>query len=97
MDYNVLVAANIRRQRNKCGKTQEQVAHEAGISPQHLSKIERGACSPMVSTLVKIAECLDVEPAYFFNTADMDTLLYMYTELKDVSRDKKPASGKLSG
>lgn len=80
MDYNLLVAANIRRQRNRSGKTQEQVAHAAGISPQHLSKIERCACSPMVSTVIKIAECLEVPPSTFFDAADMDTLLYIYTE-----------------
>ena len=87
MDYNLLVAANIRRQRNRSGKTQEQVAHAAGISPQHLSKIERCACSPMVSTIVKIAECLEVPPARFFDAADMDTIVYIYTELECSSEE----------
>lgn len=89
MDYNRLVAANIRRQRNLAGKTQEQVAREAGISPQHLSKVERCACSPTVNTVVKIAACLGVPPASFFKSADMDTLLYLYTELEGPLDDEE--------
>ena len=81
MDYNQIVAANIRRIRRKKKLSQETVAYDSGLSPQHLSKIERCASSPRVDTIVRIAEALDVSPAEFFNSADIESLVYIYTDI----------------
>lgn len=81
VDYNRLVAANIRRQRKRAGLTQEQAAHAADLSPQHLSKIERCTCSPTVSTVVKLAACLGVEPAALFEPCDLESCVYIYTDI----------------
>ena len=40
------------------GRSQMEVAHEAGVDPSQLSKIERGLASPSVSTLYRIARAL---------------------------------------
>lgn len=78
MDYNRVVAANIRKCRRAAGLTQAALAEEVGMSPQHLSKIERCVSSPTVNTLAKIAECLNVKPGRFFDECDIESFMYLY-------------------
>lgn len=70
MNYRHVVAANIKQRRKALGLTQEALAQEAGISSQHLSKIERCACSPTMDTMVRIALSLDTTPAALFEDPD---------------------------
>lgn len=70
MNYRRVVAANIKQRRKALGLTQEALAQEAGISSQHLSKIERCACSPTMGTMVRIALSLDTTPAALFEDPD---------------------------
>jgi quercetin dioxygenase-like cupin family protein len=51
------------------------VEAKAGISATHISEIERGKTSPTIGALIRIAEALGKDPAYFIE----------YEELKDVS------------
>jgi transcriptional regulator with XRE-family HTH domain len=50
-------------------RTQEDLAHAAGISTSTLSRIERGLHQPSLPTLRKIAAALDVSPT---NLIDAD-------------------------
>ena len=43
--------------------TQEQLASVAGISPRQLVRIERDEVEPRFSTILKLAEALEVEPS----------------------------------
>ncbi len=70
MNYRRVVAANIKQRRKALGLTQEALAQEAGISSQHLSKIERCACSPTMDTVVRIALSLGTTPAALFEEPD---------------------------
>lgn len=70
MNYRRVVAANIKQRRKALGLTQEALAQEAGISSQHLSKIERCACSPTMDTMVRIALSLGTTPATLFEEPD---------------------------
>lgn len=70
MNYRRVVAANIKQRRKALGLTQEALAQEASISSQHLSKIERCACSPTMDTVVRIALSLDTTPAALFEDPD---------------------------
>lgn len=70
MNYRRVVAANIKQRRKALGLTQEALAQEAGISSQHLSKIERCACSPTMDTMVRIALSLSTTPAALFEDPD---------------------------
>lgn len=70
MNYRRIVAANIKQRRKALGLTQEALAQEAGISSQHLSKIERCACSPTMDTMVRIALSLNTTPAALFEDPD---------------------------
>jgi HTH-type transcriptional regulator, cell division transcriptional repressor len=54
--------ADIRRTR---GLTQEQLAEKANITPLSIAFIEQGRRWPRLSTLNKLAKCLDVSPSEF--------------------------------
>lgn len=82
IDYNMLIAANIRRLRRQAGLTQEQLAAKAGISTQHLSKVERNASSPTIKTVTALAESLGIEPSELFELDDPEALLYLYANLR---------------
>ena len=43
--------------------TQEQLASAAGISSRQLVRIERDEVEPRFSTILKLAEALEVEPS----------------------------------
>jgi len=52
--------ANLRRQRLAKGLSQEQLAEKTGIHPSEVSRLERAARDPRLSTIVKLARGLDV-------------------------------------
>jgi transcriptional regulator with XRE-family HTH domain len=49
----------IRHLRDKCGMTQEALAHAAGVTVGHLSMNERGHSNPTWATVKAIANALD--------------------------------------
>lgn len=62
MDWNGIVAANVRRLRVERRLTQEQLAHDAEIDLTYLGGIERGHRNPSVSVLGRLATSLGVHP-----------------------------------
>ena len=54
----------LRRLRKNKDWSQGQLAQQAGIDLQKISKYERGVSSPPIKTLVKIAKALDVSLDY---------------------------------
>lgn len=62
MDWNAIVAANVKRLRVERKLTQEQLAHEAEIDLTYLGGIERGRRNPSVEVLGRLAASLDVQP-----------------------------------
>ena len=59
-DLNVLVGANIKREREKAGYTQDSFSELLGIGSKSLSSIERGVVGVSLSTLMKISDILHV-------------------------------------
>lgn len=49
-----------RNARRAAGKTQQEIADEAGVSVEFYSRIERGGTLPSVPTLVRLADVLDL-------------------------------------
>ncbi len=62
MDWNGIVAANVRRRRAERKLTQEQLAHDAEIDLTYLGGIERGRRNPSVAVLGRIAAALHCDP-----------------------------------
>lgn len=66
------IAQRVRSLRKAAGKTQESLADQAGVSPEHLSKIETARRLPSVETLLDLAEALGVEPAVILGRKTVD-------------------------
>lgn len=62
MDWERIVAANIKRLRRERGLSQEVLAHDADIATRHLGRIERGEGNPTVAVLGRISGVLGVHP-----------------------------------
>ncbi|HTA12140.1 MAG TPA: helix-turn-helix transcriptional regulator [Solirubrobacteraceae bacterium] len=54
------LAEEIRRTREGRGETQEDVARRAGLTVAAYARIERGTSNPRWTTVLSIAEALDV-------------------------------------
>ncbi|MBE7559564.1 helix-turn-helix domain-containing protein [bacterium] len=78
------LAARIRAQREKRGLKQTDVAHAMQISPQAVSKWERGENAPDISVLPALAKLLDVS---------VDWLLGVNAEERDVFKASVLATG----
>jgi len=74
-DLNVLVGANIKREREKAGFTQDQFSELLGIGSKSLSSIERGIVGVSLSTLLKSCDILHISA---------NVLLYEQTRKNDV-------------
>ena len=51
--------------------TLKNIEAEAGISATHISEIERGKTSPTLGALIRIADALGKDPAYFIEEEDL--------------------------
>jgi transcriptional regulator with XRE-family HTH domain len=56
-------AAAILHQRKRRGETQEQLAHNSGLSVGSLARIERGEANPTWTTVKRIAHGLEMRPS----------------------------------
>ena len=72
---NVLVGANIKREREKAGLTQEQFSELLGIGAKSLSSIERGVVGVSLTTLLKICDLFHISA---------NVLLYEHARENDV-------------
>ena len=66
MDWNRIIAANVRRPRIERKLTQEQLAHEAEIDLTYAGGIERCRRNPSVLVIGRIAAALGVHPRELF-------------------------------
>lgn len=73
-DLNVLVGANIKREREKACFTQDQFSELLGIGSKSLSSIERGVVGVSLTTLLRICDILHISA---------NVLLYEQTQKND--------------
>lgn len=59
-DWDRVVASNVRRLRSERGLTQEDLAHESGITTRYVGMIERAEKSATVRVLGRVAAALGV-------------------------------------
>ena len=72
---NVLVGANVKREREKAGFTQDQFSELLGIGSKSLSSIERGVVGVSLAMLLRICDMLHISA---------NVLLYEQTQKNDV-------------
>jgi DNA-binding XRE family transcriptional regulator len=64
------IVAVLRREREAQGVSRAVLAHRAGISPDHLGRIERGEADPRASILLALAAALGRAPRDLFGEAE---------------------------
>jgi len=62
----------VRSLRSLRGMTQERLAEKSCISPEYVSKIERGLASPSFKAITRLASALGVKPARLFEFSDLE-------------------------
>lgn len=74
-ELNILVGANIKREREKASFTQDQFSELLGIGSKSLSSIERGVVGVSLTTLLRICDILHISA---------NALLYEQAQKNDV-------------
>lgn len=59
-ELNLLVGANIKREREQAGYTQDQFSERIGLGVKSLSAVERGVVGVSLSTLLRICDELSI-------------------------------------
>ena len=59
-------ARDLLRRREAEGLTLEELAERAGLTPNYIGNIENGQRDPSLSTVLKLASALRIEPGEFF-------------------------------
>ena len=78
MELKEIVGSYIRENRKSKGWSQEELGLRAGVSVNHVSKLERGLASPKLETVVKLCTALHIS---------LDYLAYKLISELDVSQD----------
>ena len=61
MKIKVLIGSRIKELRKTRGLSQERLSERAEITPNYLSRVERGTENPTLDTLIKLTDALGVE------------------------------------
>ena len=64
----------VKRERLARGMTLKQVADASGMSPTHISEIERGRTSPTVGALLRISRALGKPATYFVEEDELPSV-----------------------
>lgn len=64
------LGANVRRQRDARGLTQEKLAEKAGLDPTYISGIERGLRNPGIVNVARLAKALGLTTAQLCQGVD---------------------------
>ncbi|MFH1502218.1 MAG: XRE family transcriptional regulator [Candidatus Eisenbacteria bacterium] len=64
----------VKLERLTKGMTLKQVADSSGMSPTHISEIERGRTSPTVGALLRIAKALGKSATYFVEEEELPSV-----------------------
>jgi transcriptional regulator with XRE-family HTH domain len=65
------IGRRIKKVREGQHLTLKNVEAKAGISATHISEIERGKTSPTIGALIRIADALGKDPAYFIEAEEL--------------------------
>lgn len=86
------IGRRIKKVREEQHFTLKNVEAKAGISATHISEIERGKTSPTIGALIRIAEALGKDPAYFIEEQELSDTSFVALEDR-----KKEKLGRVEG
>ena len=85
------IGRRIKKIREEQHLTLKNVEAKAGISATHISEIERGKTSPTIGALIRIADALTKDPAYFIEDQELNDVSFI--ALEDLKQAKLGRSG----
>ena len=71
--FALVVGEGVRRERQKRGWTQVQLAEASGLSPNYVARLERGELGPSLFVAYQLAETLGIDVATLFATQQRTT------------------------
>jgi transcriptional regulator with XRE-family HTH domain len=74
------IGRRIKKVREEQHLTLKNVEAKAGISATHISEIERGKTSPTIGALIRIADALGKDPAYFIEEKELKDTSFVALE-----------------
>jgi transcriptional regulator with XRE-family HTH domain len=74
------IGKRIKKVREEQHLTLKNVEAKAGISATHISEIERGKTSPTIGALIRIADALGRDPAYFIEDEELEDVSFVAFE-----------------
>lgn len=90
-ELNIQIGARLQTARERVGYTQERLSELIGVTPNHLSAIERGASGISLEALEKICPVLGVSADFilFGEEKGEDELLAMARQLARIPENKR--------
>ncbi len=90
-EINWRIGSNIQAAREAARYTQEQLSEKLGVTPNHLSAIERGAAGASFEVIERICLTLGVSADYLlFGKADLDSpILRMAQQLNEAAPEHR--------
>src|SRR5689334_10806650 len=64
---HLAIASAVRARRRRLGLTLQELADKSGLSAPFLSQVERSQTTPSITSLIAIAQALQVDIHYFIN------------------------------
>ncbi|MBD3178383.1 MAG: helix-turn-helix domain-containing protein [Candidatus Latescibacteria bacterium] len=83
------VGRRIKKIRESRFMTLKDVERKARISATHVSEIERGMTSPTINILIRIAEALEKDPAYFVEQQELEDVSFVSYEDRETDQMEK--------
>lgn len=71
-EYRAKLGVRISQVRKKMGFTQEQLSEYADLSQNYLSQLENGKKNISIETLMKLANALEIKPAFFLDGGNIN-------------------------
>jgi transcriptional regulator with XRE-family HTH domain len=80
------IGRRIKKIREQQHLTLKNVEAKAGISATHISEIERGKTSPTIGALIRIADALGKDPAYFIEDNELQDVSFIALEDRETKQ-----------
>ncbi len=77
--FRQLIAANIKKGRQRMGSSQYKLAESCDLSPSYLAELEGGKKFPSIPTLLSISESLELQPYQLFLKEEKEVIFDKYS------------------
>jgi transcriptional regulator with XRE-family HTH domain len=90
------IGKRIKKIREEQHLTLKNVEAKASISATHISEIERGKTSPTIGALIRIADALERDPAYFIEDEELSDVSFVaYEDRRQCAAGRCPGTAEM--